>query len=269
MPAGLYGRVASRGFPSNVAAGQTGVASLESQGGPTNPIHGQALTADPPTLTTKPGFQAEAPDLLPIPVLPSAFGLPGGMLPDDTPRTHAGPIPGWAGSYDSPDLLTVRENSNDVVHGDDFGALDRHITVHGVLGRDPSPDQWDIFTAHDPGTSVQDPVTGQLRAAGGRDQVQGYGRLNGNGFDAGHRERHVTRAPLPRAYLDPGERVWIIPQASGNFVPSDTVQGPAPWIGGWAAESVNATPPTAYAPPPDPTTNAGGPVGAPPSAGWW
>lgn len=263
MP-GLYDRVQSRGFPSAVAAGVTGAGALDSQGHPRPP---QDLTdSNPDQYSTLPGYQPDrVSELGGVPLLEGWFGLPGaGTNPDQTPRTHAAPGPGWAGSYDSPELLQVHENSV-AIHSADFGALAGRLTAPGGWAQ-PDVDQWQ---ANEPGETAQDPVTGQLRAWGGRDRVQGYNRSNGYGFDAGHRQRTTLSAPVVNAYLDPAERPFVIPQASGNFTPTDAVQGPNPVGYMRGAENLNSTPQSAYAPPPDPEVAPSGPAGGPAVAGWW
>ena len=103
-----------------------------------------------------------------------------GTNPDHTPRTHAAPGPGWAGSYDDPELWQVHENSV-VIHSADFGALEPRITSPNGLAQ-PDVDQW---SANEAGENVLEPVTGQLQYMGGRDTTQGYSLRNRYGFDAG------------------------------------------------------------------------------------
>lgn len=262
--AGLYARVMARGFPSVAVAGQTGAGALDSQGHPVNPAHGQNVSTD--LKQTLPGFEPDVAAPVATPPLMGMWGLAGGIRPDDTPRTHAAPFPGFAGSYDDPELLQVHENSN-AIHSVDFGALGRHTTVHGAR---PEPD-WDIVYSNDPGETVQQKIVGQLQAMGGRDDVQGYGLRNGHGFDAGHRKRTVDQGSggQPMAYLDPAERLFVVPQASGSFTPTDDIQSPGPWWSGRDGTDINATDPQPYQPSPDPVSNAQPLQGAPASAGWF
>lgn len=263
MAAGLYQRVVARGFPSNAAAGLTGAGALESQGGPTDPAHGQSLVDARGGAI--PGYEPEGVAPVQILIGTSAFGLPGAVDPDQTPGTHAAPWPGWAGSYSDPDLLVMHENSVEI-HGADFGALARRVHSANALGKEPQYDQW---SSNDPGESIQQPLTGQIQAMGGYDRVQGYNLSNQYGFDAGHRERHYAQVEVPMAYLDPAERVFIVPQASGVYTPTDTYQGPEQWASNLSAETVNATPQAAYTPPAAPDVVAQPLQGPPASAGWW
>jgi hypothetical protein len=255
--------VAARGFPSSVAAGLTGAGALESQGGPTDPAHGQAVTDTRPS-TIGP-YEPDTVAPLQVVIIDGAFGLPGSYDPDQTPDGHASPVPGWAGSYDSPDLLTVRENST-AIHSVDFGGLAQRRNSANAQGKEPQYDQW---TTNDPGSNVLQKLDGQIRAMGGYDTDQGYDLRNRYGFDAGHRDRIVAQVEVPMAYLDPAERVFIVPQASGSFTPTDPYQGPGQWASGWDAGAVNATPPSPYVPTPEPDTLVGQLAGAPASAGWW
>lgn len=263
--AGLYQRVSARGFPSKVAQGMTGEGALESQGGPTDPAHGQNTTAVG-RFTTTLGFAPEAPPVPDVPMLPAAFGLAGGMNPDRTPTGgHAAPVPGWAGSYaPSADLDAMHANSTQI-HAEDFGALENRVRSRGALGREPNwqGEQYDYT-----GDSNLQPLSGQIRAMGGYDTTQGYDLRNRYGFDGGHRQRVVDSQPQPMVYLDPAERVQVWPQGSGSFTPTDAVQSPN-WASGWDAGAVNSTPPTTYTPPAGPATAAAPPQGAPVSAGWF
>lgn len=259
--AGLYNRMAARGFPTSVAAGQTGVASLADQGGTVNPAHGQDVPAV--NVSTIPGFPADTVAPITTVLLEGTWGLSGGVDLDRTPETHAAPVPGWAGSYaPSDDLVTMHENSARI-HAADFGDLAPRIEGHMVEGT------WDIVSSNNPGESVQQPIRGQLQAMGLSDDVQGYGLRNGYGFDAGHRTRIMNTTPQPMAFLDPAERLFIVPQASGSFTPTDDRVGPGDWWSGWDGTSVNATDPQPYTPPIEPSTNTSPLVGAPASSGWF
>lgn len=264
MPSGVYQRVQARGFPSAVADGLTGAGALDSQGSALSP---QDLTlSDPSAYTTLPGYLPEEPAGVDVPLLEGIWGISGaGWNPDQTPRTHAAPWPGWAGSYDDPELLTVHENSARI-HAADFGALAPRMHSPGAQAEPPEVDQW---SSNDPGQTVLQPLDGQIRAMGGNDAVQGYDLRNRYGFDAGHRERTTLAAPVVVAYLDPAERPFIVPQASGAFTPTDAIWGPDPSGTYLDAGNVNATPQTSYTPPPDPEVSPSAPAGAPAAAGWW
>lgn len=264
MP-GVYDRVQARGFPSSVVAGVNGAGALDSQGHARAPQ--DLADSNPDQYSTLPGFQADrVAELGGVPLLEGWFGLPGaGSNPDQTPQTHAAPGPGWAGSYDDPELLQVRLNSVEI-HSVDFGALEPRITSPNGLAQ-PDVDQW---SANEPGANVLEPVAGQLQYMGGRDDTQGYSLRNRYGFDAGHRQRNTFEAPVINTYLDPSERPFVIPQASGNFAPTDAVQGPQVAGQMRGAENLNATPQSSYTPPPDPElAPPGPPAGGPASIGWW
>lgn len=260
--AGLYSRVAARGFPSSIVDGRYGVASLADQGTTVDPQHGENVRAV--GHSTLPGYTPEGtPGSIPYPVLEGMWGLPGGVDTDATPGAHAAPVPGWAGSYDDPALWQMHENSAEI-HAQDFGALTRR--VHTDSHVEPTFEQWSYDLV---GGSNQQPVSGQLQAVGGRDDVQGYGLRNGYGFDGGHRARMMNTTPQPFSFLDSAERLFIVPQASGNFTPTDDVYGPGPYWSGWDSTGTNATDPQPYQPPIEPATNAQPLTGGAVSAGWW
>lgn len=260
--AGLYNRVNARGFPSSIVDGRYGVMSLNDQGTTVDPQHGLNVPAI--GQQTLMGFEVEgAAPAVPVPVLEGMWGLPGGLNEDRTPGTHAAPVPGWAGSYDDPALLVVHENSAEI-HSVDFGALTRR--VHTDSHVEPTFEQWGYDLV---GESVQQPIRGQLQAEGKNDDVQGYGLRNGYGFDGGHRNRQMNTTPQPMSFLDPAERLFIVPQASGSYTPTDDVYGPGPYWSGWDSTGTNATDPSPYAPPIEPSTNATPLTGGAVSAGWW
>jgi hypothetical protein len=270
MAGGLYGRVQSRGFPSSVAAGQTGAGALESQGGPQNPAH--ADSAPGPGTQTLAGFEPDTPPAPAVVILEGSWGLPGQHLdPDQTPgygpgtfRTHAAPMPGWAGSYyPGPDLDTLHENSREI-HAADFGGRQLWEGNSDVTELPMHP-----WASNSPGEAAGlVPLTGPQRVLGHADAVQGYDLRNRFGFDAGHRERLEITGNVVNAYLDPAERPFIVPQASGTFTPTDTVQGPGSYHSFLDAGNVSYDDPSAYQPPPEPPTLAGQLVAAPASAGW-
>lgn len=264
MPASLYDRIAARGFPSSMVVGETGSAALADQGGPTKPEHGENVsTAAPSQVQT--GFTAEPPAPPDIVLLEGTWGLPGTLTdPDQTPVTHAAPFPGRAGSYAPSDELNAMHENSAAIHSADFGALARHHTVQGI----PEP-VLDIWSSNEPGENVLQSVRGPLQAMGGYDDTQGYTKRNRFGFDAGHRKRTVASDGQPLAFLDSSERPFIVPQTAPRFVPTDAVQGPVPDGQFRDAGDINTTPPTVYAPPPEPVTASAGPAGGPSSAGWW
>jgi hypothetical protein len=271
MAGGLYGRVAARGFPSSVTDGLTGAGALESQGGPTDPAHGDtSQTGDVSQVLT--GYPADTPADPQVLILESVWGLPGELDdPDHTPGaepgpvwSHAAPVPGWAGSYHDTEAIAVLNENSALIHGQNFGALQRHTETYGVtrLPMDPWQD-------NNPGESVLEPLTGQIRAMAGNDRVQGYSLSNRYGFDAGHRDRLDVGGNVVNAYLDPAERPFIVPQAQSTFTPTDTVQGPEAFASMLAADNLSADAPTAYNAPPEPETLTGQLPGAPAAAGWW
>lgn len=263
MAAGLYGRVASRGMPSWVADGYTGEGALESQGSPQDPSHGQAEVAY--DRWTIPGQPSEyVTDLGGLGVIEGQQGLSGQLVDTQhSPEGHAAPVAGPVGSYDGLALADQQEASR-IIHGADFGGPGRRNYVTEIS--DIPRDEW---TYNEPGQNVLQPNHGQMQAMGGYDIDQGYNLSNGYGFNAPHVHRVTDTTPQPMSYLDPAERPFIAPQGSGSFVPTDQVWGPGAWASQLSASQVNATPPTAYDPVPDPATSTALPAGAAPSAGWW
>lgn len=270
--AGLYDRVAARGFPVTVTTSEmTGAGALASQGTALAP---QDLTqSDPGKYVTLPGYAAAGalppPDVL---ILDGAFGLPGGTSGDETPFTHAAPWPGWAGSYaPSQDLYDLHAESV-LIHAQDFGSL---------AGRMNSPASTaepalDVNTFASPGENELQPVSGQLQAMGGYDATQGYGGggdgpggTNANGFADVRRTYIRATDPQPNGYVDPAERPFTVPQASGSFEPTDAVVG-EPGAGSyWSGGDISYNLPSAYEPPPEAGTLTAPLASAPVSGGWW
>lgn len=270
MPS-LADRVAARGFPvSVVTAEQTGAGALESQGTWRAP---QDLSgSDPGQYVTLPGYDPSsavpAPEVL---IIGGAFGLPGGTLADSTPATHAAPWPGHAGSYAPSQELYDLHESSVLVHSEDFGALAPRM--HSPASSAEPSLNVDSFA--DPGRDELQPVHGQLQAMGGYDATQGYGGggsgpggVNSHGF-ADVRRTYVRGAnPQPMGYVDPAERPFVVPQASGSFAPTDEVVG-QPGAGSyWAGGDISYNLPSAYVPPPEPDTLTAPLTTAPVSAGW-
>jgi hypothetical protein len=265
MPRSLNARIAARGFKSAAADGETGAGSLWSQGSTVDPEHGQHVVTDAPSQVLT-GYTPEP--MVPlngVPLLEGTWGLSGSAWqPDDTPLTHAAPVPGWAGSYQDHDALAVMHSKSAAIHAEDFGALVRHTSLQGV-----DEATWDQWQSNEPGGNVLAPVDGQLRYMGGRDTTQGYDLRNRYGFDAGHRERHVATDPQPFVFLDSAERLFIVPQVNSTFTPTDSVQGPNPTGQFRDAGDINSTDPTAYTPPAEPDSFSGTVASGPVSAGWW
>ncbi|HEY1699190.1 MAG TPA: hypothetical protein VGG75_05665 [Trebonia sp.] len=272
MAATLYDRVAARAFPvSVVTQEQTGAGALESQGLPLSP---QDLSeSDPGKYVTLPGYTGD--DGLPAPevlIIDGAFGLPGGLNEDHTPQTHAAPTPGWTGSYaPSQDLYDLHESSM-LIHGEDFGALAPRMTSPASIA-EPT---LDIENINSPGENELQAVSGQLAAMGGYDATQGYGGggdgpggTNSYGFSDVRRTYIRATDPQPNGYVDPAERPFIVPQASGSFEQTDAVVG-EPGAGSyWAGGDIAYNDPSPYTPPPDPATLSSPLPSAPISAGWW
>lgn len=267
--AGLYARVAARGFP---AAGYPAAlppdvaqAALEAQGGTADPAHGdRSWGASPSTLT---GFALEGPGDVGLEILGDIPGPGTGTDPDQTPgygpgtvRTHAAPWPGWAGSYHDADALnTVHENSRSI-HAQDFGGQrPSRFQSTQPPGGDVLP--MDPWHSEDYGDSNQPPLTGAQRVLGGRDAVQGYGGggsgpggVNGNGFGAVKVNRLGVTGNVVNAYLDPAERPFIVPQGSGSYIPTDAVTGPEPFTSMLAADGNAYHDPSSYEAPADTAT---------------
>jgi len=258
--AGLYTRVAGRGLSSPAVSGRTGEAFPGDEGHPVDPAHG--VSNGGPSDQTLAGFAPEGP--APVdgtPIITGAWGLPGGVMDDRTPRSHAAPTPPWVGSYESPELA-YRNDTSAGIHSADFGALSARM---GVVRAEP-----DITTEsyEFEGSNNLAPLDGPARALGRGDRDQGYGWVNGHGFGGGHRDRITHHGQRLMAYLDPAERPFVSPQVRPSFQPSDAVAGPDSAGSMWDGSAINATPPSSYSPPTDPETAMGVPQGAPPSAGW-
>lgn len=289
--AGLYQRVAARGFPSAVIAGQTGVGALESQGSPQDPRHGD-VTPGTPGYTTQvlPQFSPDTPADLYIPVGLGFHGLPGTLVnPDQTIATvpvslpdgtwsrgdHAAPVPGWAPSpnyvtseADADAMAVLRDNSTEI-HGVNFGSLAQRQP------NDVTDIAYTAWYSNDPGANVAQPIRGQLQGMGGYDATQGYGGggpgeggINAYGLGAPHVDRFQWSEPQPQPYLDPAERPFLAPQGSGSFVPTDAVQS-QPYGSFLDGPSVIYSDPSAYSPPPQPATQQTTDSPAPVSTGWW
>lgn len=269
MASGLAGRVAARGFPSpgyaSDSAEAVGAAALASQGGTADPAHGEITYGTSPS--TLHGFALEGPGPVGVEIAGDRPG-PGEMFdPNQSPgygpgtfRSHAGPVPGWAGSYqDSAALSEMHQNSREI-HGVNFG---------GPLLQDYGPGQSPGGTEHlmdpsgteDYGASNQAPLSGAQRVLGGRDGVQGYGGggsgpggVNGNGYGSVRANHPNASGNVINAYLDPAERPFVVPQAGGTYIPTDAVTGPEPFASFRAADGNAYNDPSAYSPAPDPQT---------------
>lgn len=284
--AGLYGRVAARGYGEGVPAGMTGEEALLAQQAYRRPAQSFIDFGTPTSTLT--GFDPEGPPPPGYDIQDDGemWGLPGsaddpytspGYGPGNV-RTHAAPMPGWAGSYHpiteegKRELEVLHENSAGI-HGADFGMPERNITVYDVP--EIPVDHW---TANGPDLGAgtgQAPLTGPQRVLGGADAVQGYDLRNRYGFDAGHKDRTTTPGPAnrddgqPLIYIDPAERPFIVPQAQGSFIPTDAVQGPGPWVSDLHGENLSYDDPSAYAAPPEPSTLQQPLAAAPADGGWF
>ncbi len=127
MATGLYDRVAARGFPSSMIVGETGDVALADQGGPADPVHGQDVTTTAPS-QVQTGFSPEGPPAPDVVLLEGTWGLPGTAIdPDQTPRGHAAPMPGRAGSYAPSDELSAMHDNSAVIHSGNPRAAARHL----------------------------------------------------------------------------------------------------------------------------------------------
>lgn len=278
MARSLYDRVANRGFPSFATDGITGAGQLDSQGHPVDPSHGNlgefpGLSPYRLPMAQRSGQEPPAPPQ--DPVLEGTWGL-AGDLHDDTDsngqpdyyqfsavngnnsggiglRSHAAPFsPGWAGDAKGPsdDLAAMHANAQEIHSPDPWPAR-----AHWRIARDAideSQQEWRTETeANDPGEAVGlVQLEGAARGIGRQgDAVQGYDLRNRYGFDAGHRHRIRPSGNVVNAYLDPGERTFVVPQGAGSFTPSDAVQGPEPWSSFRHGDGINYSPPTDYTPP--------------------
>jgi hypothetical protein len=269
VASGLAGRVAGRGFPppgyASDSAESVAASALAAQGGTADPAHGDTSWGPSPSTLT--GFALEGPGPVGVEILGDYPG-PGTLLdPDQTPgygpgtyRTHAGPVPGWAGSYhDHEAIAQLHDNSRDI-HAVNFGAPLLQDFGPGqspggtVLPMDPSGTE-------DYGASNQAPLSGAQRVLGGYDGVQGYGGggsgpggVNGYGLGSVKADHPNISGNVVNAYLDPAERPFIVPQAGGTYIPTDAVTGPEPFSSFIAADGNAYNDPSAYQPQPDPQT---------------
>lgn len=271
MASGLAGRVAARGFPapaySSDSAESVSAAALAAQGGTADPSHGEVTWGQSPSTLT--GFSLEGPGDVGVEIAGDRPG-PGEMYdPNQSPgygpgtyRSHAAPWPGWAGSYDDSAALDELHQNSRSIHGVNFG---------GPLLQDFAPLQspggdtllMDPSGTEDYGDSNQAPLQGAQRVLGGRDGVQGYGGggdgpggVNGNGYGSVRANRQNVTSNVINAYLDPAERPFMVPQASGTYIPTDAVTGPEPFSSFIAADGNAYNDPSAYQPQPDPATLA-------------
>ncbi|HWG26103.1 hypothetical protein [Actinospica sp.] len=269
MASGLAARTAARGFPApgyaSDSAEAVAAAALASQGGWADPAHGEISYG--PSPSTLHGFALEGPGDVTLDIAGDRPG-PGEMHdPDQTPgygpgtyRTHAAPVPGWAGSYHDFGALDELHQNSRSIHSVNFG---------GSLLQDYGPGQspggtelpMDPSGTEDYGYSNQPPLTGAQRVLGGKDAVQGYGGggsgpggVNGDGYGSVRANHKNVSGNVVNAYLDPAERPFIVPQAAGTFVPTDAVTGPEPFSSFIAADGNAYSDPSAYAAPPDPAT---------------
>ena len=248
----------ARSFPAQVVAGQTGAGSLESRGAPLKP---QQLNIVARSRSIIPGFDE---DTYPAPYDQFDDGfdfiLPGTLTnPDQTPRTHATPFAGWAGSYNGDEIAEVNSNIMDI-HSEDFGALTRR-TNSAKWATDAEPT--DISYNTSIGENELQPITGQMRRMGGYDATQGYGgRGSGpggiNAAPTGKGKYTRFTNPQPTYSLMPAERPFIVTQGGINAVFNDAVQGPYSdysWGHGDGASPYNNS--SAYNPQPEPDTFTG------------
>jgi hypothetical protein len=159
----LYERVAARGFPVANFSGQSGEGALqdatappgkaglphEGWTDPNNDPASQPATVPPPEMYVLGG---------------TMWGLPGAASPDNTPRTHAAPI----ADPTAPEAVYIAEAT--AAHAPMFtGVAERQHP--GTLTR------WRQGRQSGQGSSADtlQPLTGQIRAQGGLDAVQGYG----------------------------------------------------------------------------------------------
>lgn len=269
MASGLGARVAARGFPvpgyTADSAEAVAAAALAAQGGTADPAHGNVAWGPSPSTLT--GFALEGPGPVGTEVLGDVPG-PGTLLdPDQTPgygpgafRSHAAPVPGWAGGYGPSAELDVLHSNSREIHGVNFGAP---LLQDFGPGQSPGGDvlPMDPSGTESYGDSNQAPLSGPARVLGGLDAVQGYGGggsgpggVDGYGYAAVKANRLGVTGNVVNAYLDPAERPFTVPQASGTYIPTDAVAGPEPFGSYLSADGNVYSDPTAYQPPPEPAT---------------
>lgn len=156
----IAARAAQRGFPVFDFAGQTGQGALPDS---TAPPPAAGLPTAPWTDPNNDPASVPAALALPEPYVlgQPLWGLPAGINPDDTPRTHAAP-------FADPAQLAVGDT--DGTHGPVFnGPAVRHnpATLSTMLQ--------DRVRGQGSAADTLQPLTGQIRSMGGYDAVQGYG----------------------------------------------------------------------------------------------
>lgn len=164
MAQSLYARTAARGFPAFNASGQTGTGAL-----PDSTRRGTSQAGEPSGSWTDPNVDPGSvvtgvgppDDYIDSGML---WGLPGGANPDDTPRTHAAPF------ADPTAPIGTYFAEADAAHGNMFNGME----VRNDVGLQPQY-ALDHVTGVNGSGSNQQPLTGQIRALGGYDAVQGYG----------------------------------------------------------------------------------------------
>lgn len=188
MARSVQERVAARGFPVFDISGQSGQGAL-----PDSTLPSGQLTGQPTAAWTDPNVDlASVPATIPPPeeyVLGQVlWGLPGAAKPDDTPRTHAAPIAdptlAWQdGARKNSAGIEAYNAELEAAHGPVFDGVS--IRRHpGTLPQFPFRQD----TAQGSPAGPLQPLTGQIRAMGGYDAVQGYG---GGGDGPGGTNAHM------------------------------------------------------------------------------
>lgn len=238
----------------------------EPWGGPANPAHGnygeQAEPYPYELYESDYGPYGPSADFLGFDMfqVPAAGELGQSPTGDLQPLTHAAPWPKGVPQSVLPDRETVAsEVQRAEIHASDMG-LSR-VAHYKTAAQN---DQWTSFDFEDPGSSIQEPIPGQLKSAttggGTTDREQSFARQNEYGFDTAHRARRWATGHIPGNYdmLRPGSRPMVITPHQ-SFIPN----GPdSPFAGqdvGAAFDtqgSVLETLPQEYQAPPEPAVNS-------------
>lgn len=251
---GLYGR-------DEAEHGRTGRDPVQAFGGPPDARH--AIPGDASTQVlfhgTSYGAEVEVQDELPAPT-------PQGGVFDRTPSSHAAPYP--QGLTHDPEVAAAQMRA---LHGVDLGG-----PAHAQSVRVPYEQALDQSLTNSPNTSALVKVPGQLRSGGVGDDVdQGYGTVNGFGFEFGRRFRRWFTDPVPRDHtnLYGGERPFRGHHGVGQMR-LDGLDSPY-GVAGDISRGMNIGPTpvglaTPYEQPPNPSTRTSTdyPAEAPITEGW-
>lgn len=139
--------------------------------------------------------------------------LPGGDIRQDPtgdyqPRTHAAPWPKGVETTGTPDAQAGRLIESASIHASDTNNSRRELYQPTA---DPVHDTWLAVDVTTGGSSIQEPVPGQIASRSGgwghSDRVQSQAGQNRWGFDMAHVFRRFAQSPIP------GNHMWMQPQS--------------------------------------------------------